>query len=89
MVNNSLETSENEKELVSSTDDNNYNGNGQALSGCSSNDDGSSAPLQKSYARRRKCVENVKVCEKQKKRESYQRVRWHFSIFPMFTVSIY
>lgn len=72
MVNNSLEASENEKEVVSSTDDNNCNGNGQALSGCSSNDDGH--PPQKSYARRRKCNENVQVCEKQKKRESYQRV---------------
>lgn len=72
MVNNSLETSENEKEPVSSTDDNNSNGNGQVLSGCSSNDDGN--PPQKYYARRRKCNENVQVCEKQKKRESYQRV---------------
>lgn len=77
MVNKSLEASENEKELITSIDDNNSNGNGQVLSGCSSNDDGN-AP-QKSYARRRKCNENVQVCEKQKKRESHQRVRWIYS----------
>lgn len=80
MVNNSLETSENEMEPISSNDD---IANGQVLSGCSSNGDG--APPQKRYARRRKCNENVQVCEKQKKRESYQRVRWNsitFSIQP-------
>lgn len=78
MVNNSLETSENEKEPISSNDD---NANGQLLSGSSSNDDGN--PPQKRYARRRKCNENVQVCEKQKKHESYQRVRlnYHFSIY--------
>lgn len=76
MVNNSLEASENEKELISSTDDTNYNGNdGQILSGCSSNDDGNQP-----RKRRRKCNENVQVCEKQKKRESYQRVRWNYNI---------
>lgn len=68
MVNNSLESSENEKETISGIDD---NGNGQTLSGCSSNDD---VNPYKSYARRRKCNEKVQVCEKQKKRESYQRV---------------
>lgn len=71
MVNNALENSENEKETISSNDD---NGNGHRLSGCSSNDD---VNPYKSYARRRKCNENVQVCEKQKKRESYQRVSWN------------
>lgn len=81
MVKNSSEISENEKETVSSNDD---IGNGHILSGCSSTDD--TKPLQKSYARRRKCNENVQVCEKQKKRESYQRVS-EFSFFNIFNGS--
>lgn len=68
MVNNLLANGENEKETISGNDE---NGNGHILSGCSSNDD---INPYKSYARRRKCNENIQVCEKQKKRESYQRV---------------
>ena len=70
MVNSNLpENSEVEKESNNSGNDD--NGNGNTLSGCSSNDD---VNPYKSYARRRKCNENVQICEKQKKRESYQRV---------------
>lgn len=68
MVNNLLEINEIEKESNSGNDD---NVNGNIPSGCSSNDD---VNPYKSYARRRKCNENVQICEKQKKRESYQRV---------------
>lgn len=67
MVSNLAENLEIEKE--SSGNDDTANGN--TLSGCSSNDD---ANPYKSYARRRKCNENIQVCEKKKKRESYQRV---------------
>lgn len=73
MVNNSLESSENEKEAISGNDD-----IGQTLSGCSSIDD---VNPHKSYARRRKCNEKVQVCEKQKKRESYQRVSSTISLY--------
>lgn len=68
MVNNLQANSETEREPTSGNDD---NVNGNTLSGCSSNDD---INPSKYYARRRKCNENVQVCEKQKKRESYQRV---------------
>lgn len=80
MVNNLLENSEIERETTSGNDD---NANGNTLSGSSSNDDANPC---KYYARRRKCNENVQVCEKKKKRESYQRVsvnwifRCHFDI---------
>lgn len=38
-----------------------------------------SIPPQYNYVRRRKCNENVPICEKKKKRESFRRVsrRWH------------
>lgn len=68
MVNDLPENIEIEKEFNSGNDD---NINGNTLSGCSSNDD---VNPNKSYARRRKCNENVQICEKKKKRESYQRV---------------
>lgn len=74
MVNNLAENLDIEKELSGNDD----NGNGNTLSGCSSNDD---INLYKSYARRRKCNENVQICEKQKKRESYQRVSAKFATF--------
>lgn len=77
MVNSNLpENNEVEKEFNNSGNDD--NGNGNTLSGCSSNDD---ANPYKSYARRRKCNENVQICEKQKKRESYQRVSDFFFRF--------
>lgn len=68
MVNNVPENCEIEKDSNSGNDD---IGNGNTLSGCSSNDD---VNPYKSYARRRKCNENVQISEKQKRRESYQRV---------------
>lgn len=68
MVNDLPENNEIEKEFNNGNDD---NINGNTLSGCSSNDD---VNPHKSYARRRKCNENVQICEKKKKRESYQRV---------------
>lgn len=69
MVNNLQGNHEIEGESISGNDD---NGNGNTLSS-SSNDD---INPSKSYARRRKCNEKLQVCEKQKKRESYQRVSW-------------
>lgn len=68
MVNKLPENIEIEKESISGNDN---NGIINTLSGCSSNDD---ANPYKNYARRRKCNENVQICEKQKKRETYQRV---------------
>lgn len=76
MVNNSNANDEIEKSTVSrscsSSDD---NGNINLLIGCESNDDINSENQIKSYVRRRKCNENVQICEKKKKRESCRKVK--------------
>lgn len=46
---------------------------GSANGNQSSNRNGEENPI-KSYVRRRKCNENVQICEKKKKRESIRRV---------------
>lgn len=81
MVNNLAESLKIEQELSGNDD----NGNGNTLSGCSSNDD---VNPYKSYARRRKCNENVQICEKQKKRESYQRVSAKIATFLLSVTKI-
>lgn len=82
MVNNSLANSETEGETTKGNDE---HGNGGILSGCGLSDD---ANPYKYYARRRKCNENVQVCEKQKKRESYQRVSSNWIFFFFLSLSI-
>lgn len=76
MVNNSNANDEIEKSTVSrscsSSDD---NGNINLLIGCESNDDINAENQIKSYVRRRKCNENVQICEKKKKRESCRKVK--------------
>lgn len=76
MVNNLNANNEIEKSTVSrscsSSDD---NGTINLLIGCESNDDINAENQIKSYVRRRKCNENVQICEKKKKRESRQKVK--------------
>lgn len=69
MVNNLDETNEIEKGSDESADGNqSSNGNGE-----SDNISVEDNPII-SYVRRRKCNENVQICEKKKKRESIRRV---------------
>lgn len=60
-----------ENTASSNSDD---NGSSNISIGCDTNDDSNITNTRKSYVRRRKCNENVQVCEKAKKRESYRQV---------------
>lgn len=69
MVNNLDAINEIEKGTDESADGNqSSNGNGE-----SDHINAEDNPI-KSYVRRRKCNENVQICEKKKKRESFRRV---------------
>lgn len=78
MVNNLDANKEIGKDAMSSGSDD--NGTNNLLAGCDSNDDTNAEKPAHSYVRRRKCNENVQICEKKKKRESYRRVS-HFDCY--------
>lgn len=86
MVNNLDANKEIGKDALSSGSASDDNGPDSLLIGCDSNDDTNveeeeEKPIAQSYVRRRKCNENVQVCEKKKKRESYR----HVSVIEFFT----
>lgn len=72
MVNNLDARNEIAENIASSNSDD--NGNSNISIGCDTNDDSNEANTRTSYVRRRKCNQNVQICEKTKKRESYRQV---------------
>lgn len=68
----------NEIEKVPSTDGSddsgNGNGNQSSIEHCDLINDIDAVNPIKSYVRRRRCNENVQICEKKKKRETFRRV---------------